>query len=366
MPTNRLTKSWQVLLALFLLIAALYFTRPLLVPLCFALLFSLLFMPLCRWLEQIGCNRALAILICIVAFLAIIVGITWIITWQVSDLATDLGNIQAKLSDFLDDIKDYIARNFGISKTKQEDIINSGTSSTWITSLGMAFMNTFLDFVLVIVYVFMLMYYRQHFKNFLLKIIPNREGHNAQDAMDTIEKVSQHYIIGMGIMIACLWVMYGIGFSIVGLKHAIFFAVLCGLFEIVPFVGNLTGNILAVTMAITQGGGTPMVIGVLITYSSIQFIQSYLIQPVIVGGEVNINPFFSIFGLLVGSMIWGIAGMVLVLPMLAIVKIICDHIEELRPYGFLLGNPPKAQSKITKKVSAWAEKKRTIKHKTDK
>lgn len=363
MQKNRLNKSWQILLTLFLLVAALYFLRPLIVPLCFALLFTLLFMPLCRWLERKGIPRPVAILICIILFLLLIAGMVGIITWQVTDLAADLGNIQAKLSDFLDDIKNYISQNFGISKTKQEDIIKSGTTSSWISTLGKAFMNTFLDFVLIVVYVFMLMYYRNHFKKFLLKIIPHREGRNAQDALDTIEKVSQRYIIGMGMMIASLWVMYGIGFSIIGLKNALFFAVLCGLFEIVPFVGNLTGNILAATMAITQGGGTPLVVGVLVTYSSIQFIQSYLLQPLVVGGEVNINPFFSIFGLIAGEMLWGIAGMVLVLPLLAILKIVCDHVEDLKPYGFLLGNPPKTQSKISKKVTDWAEKKKRKKKK---
>ena len=358
MQKNRLDKSWQILLTLFLLVAALYFLRPLLVPLCFAILFSLLFMPFCRWLERKNIPRPIAILVCIIVFLALITGVVGIIAWQVTDLAADLGNIQDKLAGFLDDIKNYITRNFGISKTKQEDIIKPGTTTSWITTLGLAFMNTFLDFILIVVYVFMIMYYRNHFKNFLLKVIPNREGRNAQDAMSTIEKVSQNYIIGMGMMIASLWVMYSIGFSIVGLKNAIFFAVLCGLFEIVPFVGNLTGNILAVTMAITQGGGTSMVVGVLITYSTIQFIQSYLIQPLVVGGEVNINPFFSIFGLIAGEMLWGIAGMVLVLPMLAILKIVCDHVQALKPYGMLLGNPPKTQNKISKKVSAWAEKKK--------
>jgi predicted PurR-regulated permease PerM len=123
----------------------------------------------------------------------------------------------------------------------------------------------------------------------------------------------------------------------VGLKHAILFAILCGLFEIVPFVGNFTGNLLAVLMAVTQGGGSEMVIGIIITYAIIQFLQTYLLEPLVVGGEVNLNPLFTIIALVVGQLVWGIAGLVLALPLLGMVKIICDHIPSLQPYGYLMG-----------------------------
>lgn len=358
MNSFRLDRSWQVLLFLFLLISGLYFAKPILAPLCFALLFSLLFMPLCRRLDAFGIPRGLSIVICILLFLAIVAGIIFLITWQVKDLVSDLTGIQNKLSQFMDDIKNYISVHFGISKGKQEQMMKVDNPDTLVKSIGGALMNTLLDFILMLVYVFFLMFYRRHFRKFILKLIPKSETAHAEDAISEIEKVSQHYLTGMGLMIASLWVMYGIGFSIIGLKNALFFAILCGLFEIVPFVGNLVGNILAATMAITQGGGTSMVIAVLITYSSIQFIQSYIIQPLVVGGEVNINPFFTIFGLILGDLIWGITGMVLVLPMLAIAKIIFDHVDALKPYGFLLGNPPKKQSKIKKRVEGWAEKKR--------
>ena len=358
MQTTRLQKSWQILLSLFLFFAALYFAKPILAPLCFAFLFSLLLMPMCRKLESWGLHRALAITICILCFLVAVAGIVFLVTWQVKDLAADLGNVEYRLKSALEDVKDYIANNFSISKTKQNQIINSTEDpATWITSIGASFISTFLDFILMIVYVFMMMFYRNHIKKFILKIIPRRENRTAEEAIATIEKVSQHYIMGMGMMIGSLWIMYSIGFSIVGLKNAIFFAILCGLLELAPFVGNLIGNILAATMALTQGGGLSMVIGVLVTYSVVQMIQSYILQPLVVGNEVNINPLFTIIGLVAGEILWGISGMVLVLPMLAVAKIICDHVDELKPYGYLLGNPPAKDNRIRQKVSSMRKKK---------
>jgi predicted PurR-regulated permease PerM len=117
-------------------------------------------------------------------------------------------------------------------------------------------------------------------------------------------------------------------------------------------VGNLTGSALAVLMVIIQGGGLGMVIGVIVTYLIIQFLQTYLLEPLVVGSEVNINPLFTIVILVLGGLVWGIPGMVLAIPLLGIVKIICDHIEPLKPYGYLIGSDKK------KRVSLFKRKKK--------
>ena len=214
-------------------------------------------------------------------------------------------------------------------------------------------MSFLVDGLLVLVYIFLFMYFRRHLKTFVLKLVPQSEKNNAQQIIHDIQHVAQQYIGGLAMMIAFLWVMYGIGFSIVGVKNALFFAILCGLLEIIPFVGNLTGNALTILMAITQGGGSNMIIGILVTYAIVQFIQSYILEPLVVGAEVNINPLFTIIILVVGELVWGIPGMVLAIPLLGIVKIICDHIEPLKPYGFLIGEEKKSKKAVVEKIKGW-------------
>jgi predicted PurR-regulated permease PerM len=164
--------------------------------------------------------------------------------------------------------------------------------------------------------------------------------------------VGQQYLTSLGLMIVLLWIMYGIGFSIVGVKSAIFFAILCGVLEIIPFIGNLTGTTLTVMMVFSQGGNSSMVIGVIITYLFVQFIQTYLLEPLVVGHGVNINPLFTIMVLVAGELIWGLPGLVLAIPLLGMIKIICDHIEPLKPYGFLIGEEkkPKKHPHIFEKI----------------
>jgi predicted PurR-regulated permease PerM len=194
------------------------------------------------------------------------------------------------------------------------------------------------------------MFYRSHIKKFILQLIPAKEKPNAEEIITGIQKVSQQYLTGLGLMIVGLWIMYSIGFSIVGVKYPVFFAVLCGLLEIVPFIGNLTGNLLTVLMVVVQGGSSGMIIGVLITYAIVQFFQTYILEPLVVGAEVNINPLFTIFVLVAGELVWGIPGMVLAIPLLGIVKIICDHITVLKPYGFLIGQEKKKKAGLITKL----------------
>lgn len=98
-----------------------------------------------------------------------------------------------------------------------------------------------------------------------------------------------------------------------------------------------------------------MIIGVLITYVIVQFIQSYLLEPLVVGAEVNINPLFTILIIIAGETIWGIPGMILAIPVLGIIKIICDHVEPLKPYGFLIGEDkkPKKERGFVSKIKGW-------------
>lgn len=160
-------------------------------------------------------------------------------------------------------------------------------------------------------------------------------------------------------MIVTLWVLYGIGFSIAGVKYALFFAILCGLLEIVPFVGNLTGTSLTIIVSLAQGGNSNIIIGILVVYGIVQFIQTYILEPLIVGAEVNINPLFTILAIVAGETVWGIGGMILAIPLLGIVKIICDHIEPLKPYGFLIGQDAEQSSENwTDKIKRWFKKKR--------
>lgn len=195
----------------------------------------------------------------------------------------------------------------------------------------------FASFILVFVYFIFLLFYRNHIKNFLLKLATPSKREEMEQVIYNATRVSQQYLLGLSKMIVLLWIMYSIGFSIIGVENAIFFAILCGLLEIVPYVGNITGTILTVTVAAIHGANPSLLGGIIITYGIVQLIQGWVLEPLILGPQVKINPLFTIIVLVIGQLLWGIPGIILAIPLTAILKIICDHIDSLKPYGFLIG-----------------------------
>jgi predicted PurR-regulated permease PerM len=353
LKTSSVQRVVFFLLLAFLIIAALYYAKPFLVPVCFAGLLAMLFLPLSKWFEKKRIPKGFSALLCIIIFLAAITGIIWLISWQITDLTSEASDIEGKLKKMITEVEEYVRSRFGISKKEQEQLVTEQAKSngSMFANIGSSILSFVVDFILMLVYIFLFMFYRDRIKTFIQKMISPQQKKNAETIIQDVEKVSQQYITGLGMMIACLWIMYSIGFSIVGVKYAILFAIICGLLEIIPFIGNLTGNLLTILMVVIQGGGSGMVLGVVITYLIVQFLQTYLLEPLVVGAEVNINPLFTIIVLVVGELIWGIPGMVLAIPLLGIVKIICDHIPSLKPYGYLIGSDKK------KKTSLFGKKK---------
>lgn len=360
MENVKLRKAVYMLLFLFLLFAGLFYARSFLVPLTFAGLLSMLLLPVSVKLEQKGWNKILAIIVCILILVLFFAGVATLLAWQVSDMAQNASEIEKNITQKINQVKEYLTNSFGIPRQKQEQIIQQQQSSSQ-KSMGANFTAAFAsvgtllaNFLLVLVYVFLFMYFRQHLKNFVLKIVPADKQQKAVKTIEDCRKVAQKYITGLATMIVCLWVMYGIGFSIVGVKNTVFFAILCGLLEIVPFVGNITGTVLTMFVSLAQGGDMSLVIGIAATYAIVQFIQTYLLEPLIVGSEVNINPLFTIASIVAGELVWGIPGMVLAIPIMGITKIVCDNVEELKPFGYLLGeNKKKGKTGVIDKIKGW-------------
>ena len=357
------TSFIKKLLLLFLVVAGLYYARVFLIPLSIAGILATLFLPFCIWMENKKIPKGLSPVLCVLVLLLIIAGIGALLTWQITDLTKDFSLLTQRAEGIGDNIQKYIFNTFGITAKKQLQLLSneqlSITGTMQVVAGSVASMVT--EFILVMAYIFLLLYFRSHIRKFILKLVPPAQQTEMGKMLTGITFVSQQYLVGLAKMIACLWIMYGIGFSIIGVKNALFFAILCGLLEIVPFIGNLTGTSLTVLVSVVQGAGMPMVISIVATYLVVQFIQEWILSPIIVGTQVKINAFTTIIAMVLGELVWGVAGIFLAIPLIAMFKIICDHIESLKPYGFLIGeieSPKKAPGFITKTINRLRSKKK--------
>lgn len=337
--TANITSVLQKLLLAFLVFAGLYYAKVFLMPLFIGGILATLFLPFCNWMEKKKINKAVAVLISLFSLLSIVAVVIALLSFKIYDFLDDFAMIKREALSAFDSIQMYVYDHLNLSFKEQVQILKKEQPSYGsIMQMAFASLTSLLtNFILVLVYFIFLLYYRFHIKIFFLKQTGLAQQAQMEDLIDSAANISQQYLLGVFKMIAILWIMYGIGFSIIGVENALFFAVLCGLLEIIPYIGNITGTLLTLLVAAAQGANLTLLVGIVFVYGTVQLIQGWLLEPLILGPQVKINPLFTIIALVLGELLWGIPGLILAIPVIAIVKIICDHIESLKPYGFLIG-----------------------------
>ena len=334
----------SILLAVILSCIVLYFARPVFMPLALAGILALVFMRPSGWLERRGVPRVVTAILSGVVFIGLVAGVVLLMDWYIHRFALDWPQLQKKVGDVLTEARQFLKSQWGLrvpgGKSGQTLVDTASVGKMTTTVLG-SVIAVLIHLILIVVYMIMLLTMRAHIRNFLLRLVREPNKPRIEQVMHRSVKVAQEYIYGMMIIIAYLWILYSVAFSVIGVRYAIFFAILCGTLEIIPFVGNITGSTLTCIMALSQGGGVHMVIEVIASYSIIQFSQFYIISPLVMRHQVNLSPLFTIVCLIAGELLWGIPGMIVAIPILAIFKIICDEVEFLRPFGFLLGRSEK-------------------------
>ena len=337
--TANITSVIQKLLLAFLIFAGLYYAKVFLMPLFIGGILATLFLPFCNWMEKKKINKGFTILISLFLLLSILTAVIALLSWKIYDFIDDFALIKREAIASFNSIQIYVYDHLNLSFKEQAQILEKEQPSygSIVQIMFESLASLFTNFILVLVYFIFLLYYRVHIKIFFLKQTPNIQQDQMGHLIDSAANISQQYLLGIFKMIMILWIMYGIGFSILGVENALFFAILCGLLEIIPYIGNITGTLLTLLVAAAHGANLSLLGGILLVYGAVQLIQGWLLEPLILGPQVKINPLFTIIALIVGELLWGVPGLILAIPAIAIFKIVCDHIESLKPYGFLIG-----------------------------
>lgn len=332
------------LLALILFIYGLIAVRNFLAPIAFGFLLAYLIYPVVKWLERHNVPRILANLIAIIGVLAILVSMFLIVYRKVSALSGDFPRMLeaavANLSEMLSNLGEY----FGFDKAESRKFIQSQTAnivqsgSQYIRALFGATTSTIVSIGLLPVYIFMFLYYRTKFMYFLLKISAKEQRQEVVNILREISTVMVRYMAGVILVVIILAIINSFGIYMIGLKYAIPLGVIAALFNLIPYFGTILGGLVPFLFAFLVQGDMAMAFRVVLLFIVIQFLENNILTPNIVGGNVKINPFFIITGLFAASMVWGIPGMLLVVPFLAILRIVFSHLDAMKPYAFLLGD----------------------------
>lgn len=316
-----------------------------LVTLVFGLLISSLIFPVCQWFCKLGVPKGLSIFITIIVMIAAFTGLTIFFGSEISKLASDFPTLKEKALANINEVSQFIEDNFGVKNARQKQLITDQidnlftTSSEVLNNVLSATTGTLFKLFIMPVYVFFLLYYRERFNEFVRLIVPANEKKRADKMLTEISFVSQRYLGGAFIVVVILSVINSLGLWIIGLKYAILFGIVSAFFNFIPYFGTWIGAFFPFMFALLTGDSPNLALWVLAFFALIQFIENNILTPNITGGYVRLNPFITILALVAGSMVWGVAGMLLAIPIIASLKIIFENFESTKPIAFLLERP---------------------------
>ncbi len=329
----------SIILVFYVLITAKMF----LYPLALAVLFAYLLYPLANFLEKKRLPRILAILISIILLLTVITFTVLFVYRKLGVFVGDFPTFRVKAISRIDELEKTISSLFGIADLQLTDFLRSRVSGMF--DLGSNVFNkaftattgTLFRLGILPVFIFMFLYYRTKFAWFIMKIVPRDKQLLTLNVLREASKVASRYMGGIFTVVFVLCIINSFGLYLIGIRYAITLGVIAAIFNFIPYFGTIIGYSIPFIFALLTGDSAQPAFKVLLVFLIVQFTENNILTPNIVGNYVKINPFMIILGVIAGGMVWGLPGMFVVIPFLAILRIISEHIPALHPYVYLLG-----------------------------
>jgi predicted PurR-regulated permease PerM len=331
------------LLSIILVFYVLITARLFLYPIALAVLFAYLLYPLANFLEKKRFPRILAILISIVLLLTIITVVVFFVYRKLVVFVGDFPTFRVQAIGRIDELEKTISSLFGISNLQLTDFLRlrvSGIFDTGSDVFNRAFTattGTLFRLGILPVFIFMFLYYRTKFAWFIMKIVPREKQLLTLNVLREASKVASRYMGGIFTVVFVLCIINSLGLYLVGIRYAITLGVIAAIFNFIPYFGTIIGYSIPFLFALLTGDSAEPAFKVLLVFLIVQFTENNILTPNIVGNYVKINPFMIILGVIAGGMVWGLPGMFVVIPFLAILRIISEHVPVLHPYVYLLG-----------------------------
>lgn len=344
MVTEKLRKSNTVLIFIFLIIAGLYVGSSILIPITFAVFFATLILPVSNFLERkTGAGRILSSFL---STLILFVGVGIIFFFLIQQLGifmNDLVDRKEEIQEYLVLVRNEIMNFTGFTLEQQEDMFRDRLAQIlqftqkFLSGILAGALGMVLKFLLILIYVFLFLINRDKFEKYIMEYVDHDQKEEADLILKDTKKVAHKYLWGRIQVMLILGGMYIIAFTSFGLEHTALLVIFGMIITIIPYIGPLISGLLPVLFMIVFGGSTTEIILFAIIVLIIQLIESYVLEPLIIGAEVKQSPLFIIFAIILGGAIWGAAGLILFVPIFGILKIIFDHTKGLKPLGHLIG-----------------------------
>ncbi|GAB3952803.1 AI-2E family transporter [Spirosoma harenae] len=341
-----------ILLSLVIIVYGLHALQSLLIPLVFAILFSVLLFPLVQRLENWKVPRIGAILICLLLALAVLSGLFYGISVQISNFSEVVPKFVQKGGEYINSIQTYADEHLNIDKQRQvaevKKYLNQALAEAGVivTTTLLATTNIISNMLLILLFAFFFLLYRDFFRTFFYKIFGSTRRSKIDGIMAGIYQVVKDYLAGLVLVIIIIGTLMTVGLLILGVDYAVFFGFFGACLVLIPYFGISLGSLIPAAYTLVTQDNPVKALGVIGVFLFVQALEGNFITPYIVGSKVSINPLAAIIVLILWENVWGLPGLVLALPMTAILKVIFDAIDPLKPYGFLIGEAEKPRPPI--------------------
>ncbi|MCX6320539.1 MAG: AI-2E family transporter [Bacteroidia bacterium] len=341
-------KATIFFIGFFALFAMLYIAKNIIVPIVFATIIAIVLHPVVSFFVRIRINRVVAIAVTLLLTFLVIASFGALLISQASRFSESwpilVEKFTAIVNQNITDAADYFDKDpqkihEWITKT-QGEIINTSTAAIGQTLVIVG--SGLVVLFLLPVYIFLILFYQPILLEFIRRFFGINNQSQVSEIINQTKTVIQRYLVGLVIEAIMVAALDTAALLILGIEYALLIGILGALLNMIPYIGGLVAVAMPMIVALVTKSSPLYVFYVLAAYYFIQLIDNNYIVPYIVASKVKINALFSIIVVIAGNALWGIPGMFLSIPLLAIVKLICDHIEPLKPWGFLLGDtmPP--------------------------
>ena len=364
-------KAPVILIGLFVFCYILYLLSPVLVPFAFACLIAILLNPLSSMLQR-RLPRGLAIFCTILIALVVVGALLYFLSTQILTFSETLPALKAKSNMIVHELQMWISNRFGITTKKQIEMANNALngSPAYVGETLSTILGGMAVLVLIPIYVFFLLFYKPLILDFIFQAFSEKHSLRVAEILVETKSAIQRYILGLLIEMAIVSAMNSAALLMLGVRSAILIGVIGGILNTIPYLGGLVAIALPILMVTVTQDGYSTQLAIVMAYLIIQLIDNNILVPKIVSSKVEINALFSILIVLCGGLLWSYSGMFLSIPLVAILKIIFDRIDGLKPWGHLLGTKiPDVHSGV-KWQAQWnrvfrQKQKRTVVHRND-
>lgn len=352
-------------LVLFFICYFIWVAQEILVPFAFAILLAVLLLPLVTFLERKNISRVLSIAISLLFAVLFIGAIIYFLSRQISLFVDDIPSIKKHLNDHWIALQKWIRAKMNISFREQNEYFNdaaeniTGSKGEYISDTFFSITEALMLIILLPIYTFLILYYRDLIRRFLYAVFRKEYSDKVTTVISQSKLMINSYMTGLLIEMGIVAVCNSIGLLMLGIKYALFFGVMAAVLNIIPYIGMFTATLFTVLVTLTTSDNTSDIVWVIVIMYGIHMLDVNILMPKIISSRLRINALISILGVIAGGALTGISGLFLSVPAVAMIKIICDQIDGMEPWGMLMGDDItyKKRGKLYERIKALRNKK---------